>query len=52
MMEGFGEIMTLDKIAKHLKIGKPSFYKAARDKSSLATARLKSPLDTIWKYKR
>ncbi len=31
MMEGFGEIMTLEETAKHLKIGKSTLYKMARE---------------------
>ena len=30
MMEGFGEIMTLEETAKYLKIGKSTLYKMAR----------------------
>ncbi len=30
MMEGFGEIMTLEETAKYLKIGKSALYKIAR----------------------
>jgi len=31
MMEGFGEIMTLEETAKYLKIGKSTLYKMARE---------------------
>jgi len=31
MMEGFGEIMTLEGTAKYLKIGKSTLYKMARE---------------------
>jgi len=31
MMEGFSEIMTLEKTAKYLKIGKSTLYKMARE---------------------
>ena len=31
VMEGFGEIMTLEETAKYLKIGKSTLYKMARD---------------------
>ena len=31
MMEGFGEIMTLEETAKYLKIGKFTLYKMARE---------------------
>jgi len=31
MMEGFGEIMTLEETAKYLKIGKSTFYKIAKE---------------------
>ncbi|RLJ03820.1 MAG: hypothetical protein DRP08_02935 [Candidatus Aenigmatarchaeota archaeon] len=31
MMEGFGEIMRLEKTAKYLKIGKSTLYKMARE---------------------
>ena len=30
MMEGFGEIMTLEETARYLKIGKSTLYKMAR----------------------
>ena len=30
MIEGFGEIMTLEETAKYLKIGKSTLYKMAR----------------------
>jgi len=32
MMEGFGEIMTLEETAKYLKIGKSTLYKMARER--------------------
>jgi excisionase family DNA binding protein len=31
MMEGFGEIMTLEETAKYLKIGKSTLYKMVRE---------------------
>jgi excisionase family DNA binding protein len=31
MMEGFGEIMTLEETARYLKIGKSTLYKMARE---------------------
>jgi len=31
MMEGFGEIMTLEETAKYLKIGKSTLYKMTRE---------------------
>ncbi len=31
MMEGFGEIMTLEETAKYLKIGKSTLYKMAQE---------------------
>jgi len=31
MMEGFGEIMTLEEAARYLKIGKSTLYKMARE---------------------
>ncbi|MDL1971112.1 MAG: helix-turn-helix domain-containing protein [Candidatus Desulfofervidaceae bacterium] len=31
VMEGFGEIMTLEETAKYLKIGKSTLYKMARE---------------------
>ncbi|WP_022669918.1 helix-turn-helix domain-containing protein [Hippea alviniae] len=31
MIEGFGEIMTLEETAKYLKIGKSTLYKMARE---------------------
>ncbi len=31
MMEGFGEIMTLEETAKYLKIGNSTLYKMARE---------------------
>jgi len=31
MMEGFGEIMTLEETTKYLKIGKSTLYKMARE---------------------
>jgi len=35
MMEGFGEIMTLEETAKYLKIGKSTLYKMARENEDI-----------------
>jgi len=46
MVEGFSEIMSLEKTAKYLKIGKFTLYKIAREEK-IPAVKIKG--DKIWK---
>lgn len=54
-MEGNSSIMSLEEIAKYLKIGKSTLYKMAREGkihvNKVSLSNIKNPLDNIKRHK-